>query len=146
MTPTTIDRDSLSLVFQRVFRASNEQVYDAWTRPEQLREWWDPTGARLTRCEIDLRVGGRFLFENEGHSAAFAGVYRTLERPSKLVFEALGAVGTVLLTAQGEHTQMQVTIRCASPEHFEQLLKLGVQVNTEKTFDNLGTYLIGLAA
>jgi uncharacterized protein YndB with AHSA1/START domain len=141
MNPISIDRDNLSLVFQRTLRASCEQAFDAWTLPEQIAQWWDPSGARLTRCQIDLRVGGQFVFENAGHSLPFSGVYRSVERPFKLVFEALGAVGTVLFGATEQGTQMQVTICCASREHFEQFLQLGVGADTGRTLDNLVTHL-----
>lgn len=139
MTATaTIDRETHTITFERKLRASREDVFDAWTRPEEIAEWWDPTGARLAKCEIDLRVGGSFLFENgAGHGPAFSGVYREVERPSKLVFDALGSVGTVALTSEGETTHMKVQIRCASAEHLEQFVKMGVHTGTERTLDNL---------
>jgi uncharacterized protein YndB with AHSA1/START domain len=137
MTNTTIDRATHTITFQRRLRATREDVFDAWTRPEELAAWWDPTGAPLVKCEIDPRPGGAFRFENQGHSPPFAGVYQVVDRPARLVFEVLGAVGTVALAAEGEMTRMQVTIRCASPEHLEQFVKLGVDVNTDRTLDNL---------
>jgi hypothetical protein len=36
---------------------------------------------------------------------------------------------------------MTVSIRCASADHLEQFLKLGVDVNTDRTFDNLARYV-----
>jgi uncharacterized protein YndB with AHSA1/START domain len=146
MTPTTIDRATFTITFERALHASREAVFDAWTRPEQISEWWDPTGARLVRCAIDLRPGGAFAFENGGHGPPFTGVYRVVERPSKLVFEAMGAVGTVALDADGDTTRMQVTIRCASAEHLEQFVALGVADNTGKTLDNLVAHVRKRAA
>ena len=141
-TPTSIDRATHTIVFQRTFAASREDVFEAWTDPEQLALWWDPTGAKLTACEVDLKPGGAFRFENAGHSPPFTGVYRVVEPPKRLVFDALGAAGTVTLEAQDTTTLMRVSIRCASEEHLEQFLKLGVDANTERTFDNLGAHLV----
>ncbi len=138
--------DKLTLPFQRTVRASREQVFDAWTRPEQVTEWWDPTGEKLARCTIDLRPEGSFTFVNQGHGPPFSGVYRVIERPSRLVFEVLGSVGTVVLESEGTLTRMQVTIRCASAEQFEQFARLGVRENTEKTLDNLVRRVAGHAA
>ena len=143
---STIDRDTSSITFQRTLDASAEDVFDAWTRPEQIATWWDPTGAPLVRCEIDLRAGGAFTFVNAGHSPPFAGVYRTIDRPTKLVFEAMGATGTVEIAADGPTTTMRVTIRCASLEHLEQLVKLGVHDGTARTLDNLVSRLRARAA
>ena len=68
---------------------------------------------------------------------AFAGVYSAVERPARLVFDAMGAVGTVSLEAEAGTTRMTVTIRCASAEHLEQFVKLGVDAGTDRTLDNL---------
>ncbi|MDB4973529.1 MAG: Activator of Hsp90 ATPase 1 family protein [Myxococcaceae bacterium] len=146
MSNTEIDRKTFKLTFQRSLQATCAEVFDAWTRPEQVAEWWDPTGARLVECAIDLRPGGAFRFANEGHSMPFAGTYKVIERPAKLVFEAQGSLGTVSLEAAGNETRMHVTIQCASAEQLEQLVKLGVQTNTDKTLDNLVRRLASQAA
>ena len=146
MTKMTIDRNTFTITFQRTLRASRDEVFDAWTQPEQLAQWWDPTGARLAKCAVDLRVSGAFYFENQGHSPPFQGVYRLIERPTKLVFEAVGAVGTVTLEAGAGTTHMQVSIRCASTEHLEQFVKIGADVNTGRTLDNLAAHVENKAA
>jgi uncharacterized protein YndB with AHSA1/START domain len=136
-TKTTIDHPTFTITFTRKLGATPEDVFDAWTRPEQISQWWDPDGVPLRECAIDLRVGGEFKLVNRGHSPPFAGAYRVIERPSLLVFDAMGAVGTVRLAADDRGTQMTVTIRCAGAEHLEQLVKLGVADGTDRTLDNL---------
>jgi uncharacterized protein YndB with AHSA1/START domain len=142
-TKTTIDRDTFTITFQRKFAAPVEQVFAAWTEAEHIKHWWEPSGAPLSECVVDLRPGGTFKFTNRDstHSPPFAGVYRVVERPSQLVFDALGAIGTVRLEANSGTTHMTVSIRCASIDHFEQFLKLGIDVNTDRTLDNLVAYL-----
>ena len=145
-TRTTIDHATFTITFKRSFAASREDVFAAWTDAEQVAQWWDPTGAPLTACAIDLRPGGAFSFSNTGHSPPFAGVYQLVERPSLLTFEAMGAVGAVRLADARGTTEMTVTIRCASKEHLEQFVKLGVAVNTDRTFDNLVAHMAKRAA
>lgn len=133
----TVDQQTLTISFERRLAASREEVFDAWTRPEEVAQWWDPSGARLVECAIDLRPGGAFRFVNQGHSPPFAGTYSVVERPARLVFEALGATGTVTLEASGDSTFMRVTIRCSSEQHLEQFVQIGVAANTDRTLDNL---------
>lgn len=141
-TRSKLDRATFTITFERSLSASREQVFDAWTKSEHVTQWWDPTGTPLRECTIDLRLGGAFRFVNEsGHGPPFEGAYRVIERPAKLVFDALGAVGTVLLEGRGEGTHLTVTIRCASAEHFEQFVELGVDAGTSRTLDNLVAYL-----
>jgi len=42
-----------------------------------------------------------------------------------------------VLTAEGDTTLLVVEIRCASAEHLQQFLKMGVHLGTERTLDNL---------
>jgi uncharacterized protein YndB with AHSA1/START domain len=137
MSRTIIDRKTLTLTFERRVQATSEEIFDAWTRPEEISEWWDPSGAPLAKCSIDLRLGGAFTFENAGHSPPFTGVYTALERPRKIAFEAMGSSGTVSLTEEDGITRMKVTIRCGSADQLKQFLELGVDTNTDKTLDNL---------
>lgn len=142
-TTTTIDKSTFTIHFRRELGAPCDQVFAAWTEPDHIKHWWDPTGAPLSECVVDLRPGGAFKFthRDSAHGPPFTGIYRVIERPNQLVFEALGAMGTVRLEAKHGTTQMTVSIRCASAEHLEQFLKHGVDVNTDRTFDNLVRYL-----
>ena len=142
-TKTSIDRSTSTIIFQRAFSAPRDDVFDAWTDPQQIKLWWDPTGTPLRDCAVDLRPGGAFCFTMASdHAPPFAGVYRVIERPAQLVFEAMGAVGTVRLEAEAATTHMIVSIRCASADHLEQLLKLGVDVGTDQTLDNLVAHVV----
>jgi uncharacterized protein YndB with AHSA1/START domain len=141
-TKTTIDRATFTITFHRTFSAPREAVFEAWTEPEQIKNWWDPTGAPLADCAVDLRPGGAFRFvTGSSHAPPFAGTYRSIERPAQLVFDAMGAIGTIRLETQAGATSMTVSIRCTSAQHLEQFLELGVDVGTEKTLDNLVTHV-----
>lgn len=134
-----------TILFERVIEATPEEVFDAWTQPDQVTLWWDPTGAPLIACAIDLRPRGAFRFVSAGHAPPFEGHYELIDRPARLEFTALGAYGVVTLRAAGPGTRMNVEIRCASAEHFETFLKLGVQTGTGVTLDNLVALLAGRA-
>src|SRR3954471_6577260 len=53
------------IVITRSFDAPRALVFEAWTRPEHVAQWWDPSGAPLAACEIDLRPNGAFRFVNQ---------------------------------------------------------------------------------
>jgi uncharacterized protein YndB with AHSA1/START domain len=140
-TSLEVDRATLTITLRRTFAAPREQVFEAWTQPEHVACWWDPTGNRLVECEIDLRLGGSFKFVNANHGPPFSGTYREIAPPARLVFDAMGAVGTVNLDHVRGETLMTVTIKCGSPGHFEQFLQLGVADGTARTLDNLVAYV-----
>ena len=98
----------------------------------------------LTVCEIDLRPGGAFKFVSKGHpDMAFTGAYHEIAPPERLVFEAIGALGRVLLQDVAGQTHMTVEIECESAEQLEQYLKMGVDTGTAQTLDNLVAYVRG---
>ena len=135
-----VDWDTHAIVLTRTLAAPRQQVFEAWTRPEHVRCWWDPAGYPLAVCEIDLRVAGAFRFKSSG-AQEFAGVYREIAPPKHVVFEAMGAIGRVILEDMGGKTRMTVRIECGSAACLEQYLKMGVDVGTAKTLDNLAAYM-----
>ncbi|CAN5406254.1 SRPBCC family protein [soil metagenome] len=59
----TNDRD---LVLVRTVKASPAKVYEAYTTPELLKQWWAPKPFETPEVEIDARPGGRFMANMEG--------------------------------------------------------------------------------
>jgi uncharacterized protein YndB with AHSA1/START domain len=142
-----IDRQANTITLWRRFSAAPQKVFTAWTRPEHVSAWWDPAGRPLARCEIDLKVGGRFTFVNEGHpDMPFTGVYREIDPPGLIAFEANGTLGRVSLKARDGGTLMTVTIACGSAGQLETYLKLGIDVGTGRTMDNLVAHVEGTGA
>jgi uncharacterized protein YndB with AHSA1/START domain len=141
-TDLEIDRVAHMIRMTRVFDAPRADIFEAWTKPEHVTCWWDAAGEPLTICEIDLRPGGAFKFVSRGHpEMAFTGAYHEITPPERLVFEAIGALGRVLLQDVGGQTHMTVEIECGSAEQLEQYLKMGVDTGTSQTLDNLVGYV-----
>ncbi|TGM01673.1 SRPBCC family protein [Leptospira jelokensis] len=51
---------NIDLVLERSVDVPVELVWDAWTKPEQLMQWFCPLPWKTIECEIDLRPGGIF--------------------------------------------------------------------------------------
>jgi uncharacterized protein YndB with AHSA1/START domain len=74
---------------ERVFDAPRERVWQAWTEPERLKQWWGPRGFKVHTCKVDLRPGGTFLYGMKAPDGADMWgkfVYREIVVPKKLVF------------------------------------------------------------
>lgn len=86
----------LDLVLERILDVSPEQVWKAWTTPEQLVKWFTPAPWKTVECEIDLRPGGAFctvMQSPEGESFPVAGCYLELIENRKLVWTNAVAPG-----------------------------------------------------
>ncbi|MEY3617575.1 MAG: hypothetical protein RL726_273 [Actinomycetota bacterium] len=51
---------SFDLSFQRIVAPSAKDLYDGWTRPELLVQWFTPAPWRTTEAEVDTVPGGIF--------------------------------------------------------------------------------------
>jgi len=77
------------LRIKRRFDVAPERVFDAWVDPHITAQWLfaTPTG-RIIRCDIDARVGGKFVIvdRREAGDIEHVGQYVEFERPLRLVF------------------------------------------------------------
>lgn len=85
------------LNLERTYRAPIATVWDAWTQPEMLRQWWGPEKTLVPECRIDLNVGGEIyvvmaageaMGKYQGTRWPMAGTFTRIEAPSRLTYEA----------------------------------------------------------
>src|SRR5690606_11078184 len=60
MTTTDTTPATHELVLERIFDASPEQIFRAWTDPALLTQWFAPSPVTLTVREFEPRAGGSF--------------------------------------------------------------------------------------
>ena len=67
-TDTTRTGSDAEVRVTRVFDASRERVFKAWTDPDDVAEWFSPAPLTTPRdsVRIDLRVGGRYELDPPG--------------------------------------------------------------------------------
>jgi uncharacterized protein YndB with AHSA1/START domain len=77
-----------TLIIERVFKASPEKVFKAWTDPAILVKWWGPEGFETPDLKMDVRQGGAYrtvMLSPKGDSHVASGVYREIAPPRRLV-------------------------------------------------------------
>lgn len=80
---------TLSLIVRRKIRASRVRLFEAWTTPAQLLQWWGPKGVRCTHAEVDARVGGKLRIANElpdGNTLWILGEFLEVVPAERLVY------------------------------------------------------------
>jgi uncharacterized protein YndB with AHSA1/START domain len=133
----------------RWFNAPRQMVFEAWTKPEHVKHWWDPAGTPLAACAIDLRPNGEFRFVNsapQGTGHAFTGTYREVIPPARLVFATPApgggeSIGTLAFEEREGRTALTLTMAAPSKEARDALLKMRIDSGTARTLDNLSKYL-----
>jgi uncharacterized protein YndB with AHSA1/START domain len=107
------------LAITRVLDAPRALVFEAWTEPERIVQWFGPGGFTVASCEMNVRPGGAFrirMRSPQGTDHSVQGVYRDVVAPERLVFSwawenAEGKLGhetlvTLTFAEQGERTKL----------------------------------------
>ena len=82
----TPDRE---IVISRMFDAPRELVWDAFTDPKQVVQWWGPNGFTTTIHEMDVRPGGRWrhtMHGPDGTNYPNASVFKEVVKPERIVY------------------------------------------------------------
>lgn len=139
------------IYLERLYDAPVELVWAAWTDPAQAAQWWGPRGFTLTTHSKELRVGGTWRYTMHGPDGTDypnIATYFEVEQYKKLVYDH-GATETspplfrvtVLFSAIGKKTQMEMTMALATSEAATETRKFIKQAGGEATWDRLAEYL-----
>lgn len=96
----------------RVFDAPRDLVFQMWTDPKHIGNWWGPNGFTTTIYEMDVRPGGvwRFVMHGpDGRDYQNKIIYVEVVRPERLVYDHVsGPVfrATVTFADEGGKTKL----------------------------------------
>jgi len=97
---------------ERVFSASPRKVFAAFEQPDQLAQWWGPTGFTNTFEQFEFKPGGRWVFVMHGPNDANypnESVFSEIQPDTKIVIEHVVEPWfklTVALSARGDQTHL----------------------------------------
>lgn len=90
--PAVADTDR-EIVISRVFDAPRELVWEAWTDPRHVAQWWGPHGFTNPLCEWNAQPGKAILVHMHGpkdspfdYDMPMGGVFQEVHAPERLVF------------------------------------------------------------
>jgi len=151
-TPT--DRE---IVITRVFDAPRRMVFEALTKCDLLKRWLGVrNGWSLAVCEMDLKVGGKYRWVwhgSKGEVMGMGGVFREIVAPERLVatekfddswYEG-EALDTTVLTEQAGRTTLTLTVRYASKEVRDAVMKTPMATGLGESYDMLEKTLASMA-
>lgn len=139
----------------RIYDAPLKTVWDAWTDPKQVAQWWGPRGFTLTHHSKDLRVGGTWKYTMHGPDGTdWPNItqYLEVEPPAvsraKLVYDHGGNENqpplfrvTVLFSEVEGKTKMDMTMGLATVEAAEETRRFIKKAGGDSTWDRLAEYL-----
>jgi uncharacterized protein YndB with AHSA1/START domain len=145
------------LVITRTFDAPRALVWQAWTDPKHIMQWWGPEGFNNETCTSDLRVGGRFQLEMrapDGNVYPCIGTFREIVNHERIVYDGEAAEGhpcgagippravvTISFAEQQGKTRLTLHTRFASGERKEAASVARFVISWEEALERLAEHL-----
>ena len=138
--PDTTDRE---LIITRKLDAPVELVWEVWTDPNHIINWWGPDGFTNTIHTMDLRPGGEWnlvMHGPDGTDYKNKSIFKEVILYKKIIYEHVSApkfVATIEFEKQGEQTLLKWHMLFETAEQFIQVVKTfkadeGLRQNIEK--------------
>lgn len=70
-----------SVVIERTYRASVEELWELWTTKEGFETWWGPEGFRVEVHALEAHVGGQLHYDMIAHAPEQVAAMRRMGRP-----------------------------------------------------------------
>ncbi len=140
------------IVVTRVFDAPRELVFEAWTDPEQVVQWWGPFGFTTTIHEMDVRPGGVWRFVMHGPDGTDYNnhvVFEEVVKPERLVYRHGGGEEndikefhvTVTFDEDDGKTRLTLRLVAESPAERDRMVEFGALEGGKQTLERLAEYL-----
>jgi uncharacterized protein YndB with AHSA1/START domain len=145
-------KENRELRITKTFKAPIEIMWEMWTNPEHIANWWGPNGFTNTIHTMDFKEGGEWILTMHGPDGTNypnRSIFREIIPFKKIVFEHFNPhfITTVLFESKGAETHVYWTGLFDSAEMLEILIKVhkadeGQKQNIER-LEKYITALIG---
>ncbi|MEJ7647503.1 MAG: SRPBCC domain-containing protein [Nakamurella sp.] len=138
----TPNEDELALTLTAEFTASSQQIWELWSNPRKLEQWWGPPTYPATFTELELAKGGRAAYYMTGPDGEKLGGQwdiLTADATDTIAFDdffadeqgnrndSLPTSHTVVtISGTGDLTRMVIRSSFDSAEDMRQLLEMGM--------------------
>jgi len=146
-----VDKEAKTVSITKEFAAQLSLVWDAYTKPELLDQWWAPKPFASRTKAMDFKVGGRRFYamvSPEGDERWAVQKYTSITPKTNFKFfnafadkdenlELPGSDWDLNFSEQDGKTKVSISIYNESLERMERVIAMGFQQGTEAQLQNL---------
>lgn len=144
-------------VITREFDAPRDLVFQVYTDPAHIPQWWGPRSTKTIVDKLDFRVGGSYRFvhkEEDGSENGFRGEYLEIVAPERIVqtFEWEGMPGHIMTDhlefedLGGGRTRITNRSVATNKDDLQGMIDSGMEQGMRETYDRLEELLATLTA
>jgi len=130
------------LRIERMLNAPIELVWEVWTDPEHIKNWWGPNGFANTIHKMDVEEGGDWLLTMhgpDGRNYANKSIFKEIVTHKRIVYQHFNPnfITTVEFEPQEDKTFMKWQMLFDTRELYETVVKTfgadkGIRENVAK--------------
>jgi len=153
-----VDKETKTVSITKEFDASRDMVWDAYTKPELLDQWWAPKPLTSRTTAMDFKVGVRRFYAMvtpEGVERWVVQKYTSITPKSNFkIFNAFadadenlelpGSDWDLNFSEQDGKTKVSISIYNESLERLERMIEFGFREGTMAQLQNLEELLAHL--
>jgi uncharacterized protein YndB with AHSA1/START domain len=154
----TLNKATKTALINREFDADLSLVWDAFTKPEILDQWWAPKPFLSKTKAMDFEVGGRRFYamvSPEGQEHWSIQKYSSISPKTNFKFlnafadenenpQLPGSEWDLTFTEQNGKTKVSVSIYNESLERMEKMIEMGFKEGFTMTLNELSNLLLTL--
>jgi uncharacterized protein YndB with AHSA1/START domain len=147
----TVDKSTKTVFINREFNAEQSLVWDAFTKPELLDQWWAPKPFKSKTKFMDFEVGGRRFYamvSPEGQENWSIQKYTSISPKTNFKFlnafadkdenpQLPGSDWDLTFSEQNGTTKVSITIYNDSLERMEKMIEMGFKEGFTATLNEL---------
>lgn len=153
----TVNKENNSVHVKREFNAALELVWEAWTNPEIIDQWWAPKPWRTETKSMDFREGGFWLYamvgpEDQRHwgrqdyqkivlQQSFSGTDAFCDDNGNVNAELPKTIFENVFSKSNGKTLVTITSKYESLEMLEKIIEMGFKEGFTMALENLDQYL-----
>ena len=146
------DLNNRTLTIEKKFNAPLQLVWNAWSQPEHIGQWWGPKGMETKVIEHEFKVGGHWKYVMQmpnGGEFITEGIYSQIVEHEKIVSSAdfkpmtEGVEIQALFEADGDKTKFTFTVVHPTAAYCKQQEQMGFYNGWGSTFDRLDEFVSG---
>src|ERR1700754_1255160 len=153
----SVNKDTNTINVKRQFAADLPLVWDAWTKPELLDQWWAPKPFQTKTKSMDFREGGVWIYamvspENVSHwcrsgykkievRKSISGIDSFGDENGNINTEFPVSEFSNLFDGDNDTTTVSITLVYGSLSDLEKTIQMGFKEGLTKTLENLDQYL-----
>lgn len=149
---TETDQQARTLEVTRLISAPRDLVFEVFTTPEHIDQWWGPDGFRNETHSMDFSIGGLWHYTMHGPDGkAWPNWirYRDIERPIRIAYdhgaepgEPAHFEGEITFEAVGAQTRITLRLLFPAIEAADAARRFGAVAGGEQTLARLDAYVL----